>query len=512
MAIQTFATIYIGSYEVSLKIFEFNTKKKVHEVDYIRSRIDLGKDAYSKNVIGYELVEELCDTLAEFSKVMEGYRVDQYEIYASEVLRDVNNEWFILDQIYLRTGFKVQVLSNSEHRFISYKSVAGRKEFEKMIQTSAAVVDVGGAGLQITLFRQGQLISTQHILIGTVLLRDRLLDRSHTLDSFKTQMEEYISKKLVAFQKQYVDEPVENVIFLGDYCMELIQKVDKNHQEENIVKTEKLLKYIQKLQKKNLEEIAGELNLANEQDPLVLPAIYLFKDLIEKLDSQFVWVPGSDINDGIAYDYAERNKLVKQTHDFDRDVISAARNLAIHFRSDLPHIEALRNLSAQIFDAMKKIHGMGSRECLLLQASALLHDCGKYVSIANGPECAYHIILSSEIIGLSHFERKIVATTVLYNTLESDFQEELTEKLGQESYVTALKLAAILRVANALDQSHKQKFQNLRISFKERVLIITVESFEDISLEQTLFASKTAFFEHVFSIKPVLREKRIHRL
>ena len=121
MALQTFAAIYIGSYEVSLKIFELSSRKKIHEIDHIRSRVELGRDAYTKGTIGYELVDELCDTLGEFSRIMNGYKVDNYEAYASAVLRDVNNELFILDQILLRTGLKVQVISNSEHRFISYK-------------------------------------------------------------------------------------------------------------------------------------------------------------------------------------------------------------------------------------------------------------------------------------------------------------------------------------------------------------------------------------------------------
>lgn len=106
-------------------------------------------------MIGYELVEALCDTLEQFTKIMKEYQVDGYEAYAAAALRDVSNELFILDQIRIRTGLTVHVLSNSEHRFISYKSVAMRSEFEEMIKTGAAVVDVGGGGMQITIF-QGQ--------------------------------------------------------------------------------------------------------------------------------------------------------------------------------------------------------------------------------------------------------------------------------------------------------------------------------------------------------------------
>ncbi len=64
-------------------------------------------------------------------------------------------------------------------------------------------------------------------------------------------------------------------------------------------------------------------------------------------------------------------------------------------------------------------------------------------------------------------------------------------------------------MANALDQSHKQKFNDIKISVKDKNLVFTIEAFEDIALEQALFDTKTAYFESVFSMKPVLKEKRI---
>ena len=68
MSVHTFAAIYIGSYEVSIKIFEITAKKKIRGIDYVRSHIEMGRDAYSKGSIGYELVDTLCDTLAEYKK------------------------------------------------------------------------------------------------------------------------------------------------------------------------------------------------------------------------------------------------------------------------------------------------------------------------------------------------------------------------------------------------------------------------------------------------------------
>ena len=205
MKICTFAAIYIGSYEVSVKIFEISGKRKIREIDYIRSRIELGRDAYSKGSIGYELVEALCETLGEYKQIMDGYRVDSYQAYAAAALRDAENELFILDQIRIRTGLEVSVLSNSEHRFISYKSVAMQDSFEQMIQKGAAVVDAGGGGMQITVFTKGQVVTTQHLSLGTMRIREQLARKSRNLAQYELQIEELVEKELEVFKSMYLD-------------------------------------------------------------------------------------------------------------------------------------------------------------------------------------------------------------------------------------------------------------------------------------------------------------------
>ena len=127
MSVTVFASVYIGSFEISLKIFEFSQKNKMKEIDHVRAHLDLGKESYQNDRIGYELVDDLCEILCEFKNIMNGYKVDYYEAYVSAVVRDVSNEAFVLDQIKLRTGLDIKVISNSEHRFISYKSVAARQ-------------------------------------------------------------------------------------------------------------------------------------------------------------------------------------------------------------------------------------------------------------------------------------------------------------------------------------------------------------------------------------------------
>ena len=85
------------------------------------------------------------------------------------------------------------------------------------------------------------------------------------------------------------------------------------------------------------------------------------------------------------------------------------RNIGKRYGVSKPHVQMVAKTALTIFDSMKKIHGLGPRERLLLECAVYLHDCGKYVSLSNSAECNYQIVMATEIIGLSHQEREMIA-------------------------------------------------------------------------------------------------------
>lgn len=116
------------------------------------------------------------------------------------------------------------------------------------------------------------------------------------------------------------------------------------------------------------------------------------------------------------------------------------------------------------------------------------------------------------MIGLSHLERELVANVVRFNSGEILSYEELAASslLGKEEYMKIAKLTAILRVANALDRSHRQKIREIKVTLKDNhTMQILVDTTEDLTLEQALFGEKAEFFEEVYSIRPVLKAKRM---
>ena len=509
MAVMTFAAIDIGSYEVSMKIFELSKKIGFRELNDVRYSLELGKGVYSNGKLDAQMLDVLCETLNDFKRMMQDFGVVEYRACGTSALRELTNPLIIVEQIYRRTGFKVEILSNAEQHFLGYKSIAAiERGVKKMIQKGTAILDVGGGSLQVSLFDKDALVTTQSLKMGSLRIRQRLQELEKTTIHYDKLVEEFIRNDLTNFQRLYLkDRDIKNVILMGDFITDMIFQEEM---KDKIITRDEFMKRYEDTVDKTEDVLAQEMEIDPEYASLVVPTMVVCRSFIDIFQAEALWAPGVSLLDGIAYDYAEKKKFIRSVHNFENDILVTSKNIAKRYSSSKSHIQGTMNLCLNIFDSMKKVHGMGMRERLLIQIAALLHDCGKYISMGNVSECSYQIIMSTEIIGLSSLERKMIAYAVRYNTTAfADYDEiqMLGAGIDRESYIKIAKMTAILRLANAMDRSHCQKVKGIKTVLKDRELQMVMDSSQDISLELGLLQDKVAFFEEVFGIRLVIRGK-----
>lgn len=509
---KTFAAIDVGSYELAMKIFEFSGKNKIREIDHIRHRIDLGTETYATGKLNYDKVEELSKVLKEYKKIMDTYQVNAYKAYGTSAIREMKNSAIIRDQIEQRTGIRVDVLSNSEQRFLDYKSVASKgEEFDRILEKGTVIVDIGGGSIQISLFDKGTLNTTQNLKLGVLRLRERL----NRIGARPGQTEELLAEiddaQLEVLDKFYFkDKKIENIILIDDYLSRWLLQKQMQAGTPGYTTGEEYQQLMQFLRTHSVVDTARRMGISEENAGLLFISAVLLNRIMTMTGAALIWAPGVTLCDGMAYEYAQQQKITLSSHDFDKDILDCALHISKRYMGSRKRAETLERLTQTIFDSTKKLHGLGKRERLYLRIAAILHDCGKYISMVNLGECSYRIIMATEIIGLSHMEREIVANVVKFNHEEFLYYEVLSREtsLDRESYLTVAKLTAILRIANGLDRSHKQKFRDVKAVLKDRELVLTVETKEDITLEKGLFADRAQFFEEVFSVQPVIKQKR----
>ena len=509
MAVRTFAAIDVGSYELGMKIFEFTNKGGMREIDYIRSSIDLGTNTYKTGKIDRDHMDELCDVLSDFAQIMKTYKVDDYKAYGTSAIRETKNTVIVTEQIKLRTGIKVDVLSNSEQRFLHYKAAASKGEmFKNFISEGCAIVDIGGGSIQISLFDKDSLVTTQNMRLGVLRTMDMLSRLNPSTKDIEEILDELIDNQLDVFAQLYLKgRNIRNIILIDDYISQLLFSIGDGNRTFSAYSFKENAR---KLGGMSNHEITKTYKIAEESAPYLLPAAAIVGRVLEATRAETIWSPGISLCDGMAYEYGQAEKLLRDPHYFENDIIECAKVMSNRYHGNRVRNELLENIACELFEATKKIHGMGKREKLLLRIVALLNDCGRYISIDAGAECGYEIIMATEIIGLSHAEREIVANVVKFNKVEFKYYHELATKtlITKSNYLRIMKLSALFRLADGICRSYRTKISDVKFNLKEDELLIEVSTPENINLEQGFFYRKASLFEEAFSIKPVLKHNK----
>lgn len=509
MAYTIYGAIDVGSNDVSLTIYEITTKSGIRQLDRISRMMGLGSESYINGKINYQKVDELCEVLQEYKVKLQEYGAAYYQAYASSAIREASNSEMILDQVAIRTGMQIIVMSNSEIRFLIYKAMAYKKaNFNKITQKSTAIVDIGAGSIQISLFDKQAVYTTQNIRIGSLRMREILSDIEYRTVNFNELIQEYVGNEINTFKAMFLkDKDIKNVIAVGDEISNIIKMVPELNLIDSI-NSEQMDNICQKLESKSVDELYTEFGIPQEVGSLLYPSAIIYKQFLEQAKAELIWIPLTNLCDGMAVDYAQKVGKIQMEHDFDADILAAARNISKRYRCDKAHIQNVGAITLSLFDKIRKLHGLGDRERLLLELAVILHDCGKFINMNAAAPNSYHIIMATEIIGISHKEREQVANIVKYNTASLPPFEEMDNKGSVEEYLKAAKLSAILKIANALDRSHKQKIENFTVMLKGKNLIILADTIEDLTLERGLFETKADHFEEVYGIRPVLKQKR----
>jgi len=181
--------------------------------------------------------------------------------------------------------------------------------------------------------------------------------------------------------------------------------------------------------------------------------------------------------------------------------ISKIRNASKAYLPGDVHSANVVALSMSLFDALVGLHGLGITERYHLACAAWLHDTGWSTSPDEHHKRSMEIVLNDRALPMTSEERKIVGSVVRYhNGLPDKGHSNLA---GLEFYQrkTVFALAALLRIADSLDASHRGVVKSLEVKAGPRRVNLIGSHVGDIEEERGSLARKKDLFEKTFRRK-----------
>jgi exopolyphosphatase/guanosine-5'-triphosphate,3'-diphosphate pyrophosphatase len=177
----------------------------------------------------------------------------------------------------------------------------------------------------------------------------------------------------------------------------------------------------------------------------------------------------------------------------------SVRDAAARYGDDDEHGEHVALLAGRLFDDTRRLHGLGAEERELLTFGCLLHDVGCHVEYRRHHRHGHYLVKNAELRGFDDDEIEMLAVMVRYHRRGGPKEDQPEWKaLPRRLRPTALRLLAILRVADGLDRGHAAEVTSLRAKVKRDAVLLTLVGRRDLTVDVWAAVEKADLFQEVF--------------
>ncbi|AGK98051.1 HD domain-containing protein [Clostridium pasteurianum] len=505
---ETVAALDLGANFFRMIIAEINSDGSINILDDLQKNTSLGRDTFTKRRIGVEAIYETCSILDGFVKLMKDYGVKFYWAVSTSGIREAENREYVLEQIRVRTGILIEVINTSQERFLVFKALRDKIENSNEIYNEGAMIlNIGSGGIEVSIYNEGSLKFTEYIKIGSLRLREILGGLESKTLNFSEVMTEFVESRIYTLRNYLESYKVKNFVGLGGSFKFLLKIYAAG--EKRYISRESLSDFLNKIKNMTTKRICEKFDINTEEAKLLLPSTIIVETFLNMTLAEGVHVPKISLRHGMLIDMLSKKLDPSKKRMFDHDIISSVWYIGKKYGIDKEHSERVKDLSLAIFDKTKRFHRLGNRERLFLEIAAILHDVGKYVNLNEDGFYCYNIIYYEEILGLSDKNLNVVANVVRYHGEEMpSLSHENYKSLNFTDKIIVSKLAAILKLAEALNISKKNKIDNnIDISIEDRNVYFDLDTYKDCTLEMWSFKNNGEFFEEVMGVKPIIKIK-----
>lgn len=506
---QVVAAIDIGSSAIRMDIAEIGAAGTIRILDSLKKGVQLGREAFTDGHLSQETIRAACEALRDFKKVMDSYGVSRYRAVATSAVRESSNSETFLDRLLMSTGLDVEMIDGPEENRLTLSSVMDTLRGESdLAKARTLIVEVGGGSTDIALFSEGELQQSSTLPLGSVRLRAGLSAGPAKPEQQARLLKRQINSFMANLKREMEIREAVHFIALGGDVRLAARILNGAGQSTRLSAFSKdsLSEFVDALSKQSTDALVQLYSIPYLDAETLVPALLVYVQLLRETQAQSIVISDANIRAGILQDLApaeegkRRKKLTMQ-------ILSAARSLGRKYHYDESHAERVRELSIRLFDELKVEQRMTDTHRLYLEVAAILHDIGLFISARSHHKHSYYLISSSELFGLRKRELELIAIIARYHRRAMPQRSHVQfVALDRDERMVVSKLAAILRVANALDKDHSPKTPELKISREGDQFILTAPNISDMTMGRLALASRSDFFTEVFGKRIILRE------
>jgi exopolyphosphatase/guanosine-5'-triphosphate,3'-diphosphate pyrophosphatase len=494
------AAVDVGSNAIRLLVAEFAAPDRIRVLAAERAPVRLGRGAFLTGRLTAASIKAALAALERFQRQIKRLGAFRVRAVATSAVRESANGAQFLKRVRRETGLKVEVISGSEEARLVYLAV---KNSVPLGEGRWIIADLGGGSVEISLADASGVIWTESHNLGAVRLLEELAGGADDDGRFGRLLNEYVAtlRKPAALR----DEPPAGMIATGGNIEALAELAGEPARPGGaaVLPAAKLRKMIALLSRLPYRQRVDSLGLHPDRADVILPAAIVYARLAQAVGAAKILVPFVGVRDGILLDLMDDLVSHERHADRqDRQIYTAALALGRRHQFEEPHAVHVARLALSLFDQLRDFHGLDDADRRLLTVAALLHDVGVRISFQKHHKHSLYLISQSDLPGVSARQMQLAANIARYHRkTEPTTRHESFAALTDPERERVTKLAAILRLADALDREHGGQVQAIRVRLEPGRLTLELVGDGDLLLEQWALQKKSALFARVFRVK-----------
>lgn len=497
--------IDIGTHAVKLLIAEENGED-IKILESLKNLVPLGHDTFFKDRIGQESINRTVSILEKYAEKLKEYSVTNVKVIATTAIREAPNKDVFIDTVCRRTGFNIEVLTVGDVVYYIDTYLYQKIKDRYPIHTKNLIIaELGAGSLDVSVMAGGFTLMNIGLPLGTLRLKQLMGKLDGSLRENYEAAEENVANEVAYLKREMPALAIDDIILIDEtystYLSRIFSQSEPGASFFKLSETD-TLELLSQVTDRNIEEISSTYKIPQENAES-FPAYAIILNTFVKLSAnKNIHILDVSLAEAVLADMI-LDFDVSQKYNKTNQLISMANAVCRKFNTDLDHARQVAELSAMLFDGFKETLGLKKGDQLYLVLAAYLHDVGSFIYNRGHHKHSEYIVTNLNLFRLSEEEIKVIAATGRYHRKGAPAQTHLVyNSLPKDKQVLVQKLSSLLRIANALDRSHRQKVKKIETKFnRAQDITLTVFAAQNFLLEKIDFLEKKEMLEEISGSK-----------
>jgi exopolyphosphatase / guanosine-5'-triphosphate,3'-diphosphate pyrophosphatase len=494
------AAIDMGSNSFHMVIVE-SRAGSFHTIEREKEMVRLGERTLSRGRLSADAMRRGLETLREYKRLADAQRVDKLIAAATSAVREAQNGEDFLDRVGREIGFWPRVLSGEEEARLIYLAALHSIHLEGR---RALVMDIGGGSVELALGTGERIAWAASEKLGVLRMTERFVTSDPLSPRDERRLGSHVRDRVAPHAERARSAGFDIVVGTSGTILALgglAHAAETGSPPESLHHLAVSATALRELRKRLVATTFKDRRRLPAMDErradIIVAGAVVLDTLLESVQAKEIVLCDWALREGLLIDYLQGHaRSVARAEAYPdvrkRSVIALAERSG----HDEPHARQVARLALELFDATERWHGLKVLERSLLEYAALLHDVGRHISYPRRHKHTFYLIRNGDLRGFHPLEIEIMALVGRYHRQGTPRKKNAAfASLPRSGRRTVRVLAGLLRLADALDRSHRRVVKSLAISDRGSRLRIRCDVRGDAGLEQWAAARRVDLLE-----------------